>query len=115
VIDFWHANPDGIYDNDSDEMRYRGRVTTGEDGRFWLTTLLPGWYATSTRIRPRHIHMTVFDGPEESSRERLTTQLYFEGDPHLEGDNHVKPNLVLPFTGTETTEMVATDVNIVLT
>jgi protocatechuate 3,4-dioxygenase beta subunit len=112
VIDFWHANPEGAYDNASDEMRYRGRVTTDEDGAYALETLLPGRYNTGTRVRPRHIHVQVFDS---TGAHRLTTQLYFEGDPFLEGDNHADPSLVLPFTGSEDTAMVAGDAHIVLT
>ncbi len=47
--------------------------------------------------------------------ERLTTQLYMAGDPYIAGDAFVKPSLVLPFAGTETSTMAAKDVLFVLT
>jgi len=112
VIEFWHANPEGGYDNSSPEMRYRCRVTTDDEGRFSLNTLLPGRYLNGEVLRPRHIHVKVFtpDGTE-----RLTTQLYMVGDPYIAGDPFVMPSLVLPFTGSETTTMAVKDVLFVLT
>lgn len=109
VVELWHADPDGNYDNRSSEMRYRTSLTCDSDGAFALRTLLPGRYPNGGTLRPRHIHVKVLvDGTE-----RLTTQLYFEGDPFNECDPFVNTSLILPFTGSEATEMQA-DVDLVL-
>lgn len=107
IVEFWQADPDGEYDNSSDEMRYRCQITTDSEGRYSLTTLLPGRYLNGTVFRPRHIHVRVIDADGSL---RLTTQLYFEGDPYIDCDSFVNTSLVVPSTGTEDTEMVAEDV-----
>ena len=111
VVELWHADPDGGYDNSSEEMRYRCMLTTDSEGRYSLSTLLPGRYRNGTVFRPRHIHVKVFDA---DGVERLTTQLYFEGDPYIECDAFASSSLVMPITGSEDTEMTAEDVYFVL-
>lgn len=94
VVDVWHADPTTVavedltaadsvdYDNTSSEMRYRGQIATDADGRYSFHTKKPGWYLNGDSFRPMHIHVKIWvDGTE-----RLTTQLYFDGDPHIEGD-----------------------------
>ncbi len=94
VVEVWHADPDGEYDNDSDGMRYRGRITTDDDGAFEVKTLLPGLYLNGNQYRPRHWHIKVLiDG-----QERLTTQLYQEGDPYIDCDPFAYTSLVIAFT-----------------
>ena len=94
VVEIWHADPTAVpvdeltstdsvdYDNSSAEMRYRGQIGTDADGRYAFRTKKPGWYLNGPRFRPMHFHMKVWVGGVE----RLTTQLYFEGDPYIEGD-----------------------------
>jgi protocatechuate 3,4-dioxygenase beta subunit len=91
VIEVWHADPDGRYDNRSDEMRYRGRVRCDAEGRWSLRTLLPGRYRNGDTLRPAHLHVKIV----VDEVERLTTQLYFAGDPYLECDPLVSTSLVL--------------------
>ena len=94
VVEIWHADPtttpvgeltraDSVnYDNTSAEMRYRGQTATDAEGRYEFRTKKPGWYLNGSRFRPMHIHVKVWsDGTE-----RLTTQLYFAGDPYISGD-----------------------------
>ena len=94
VVDIWHAEPttkaageltaaDSVdYDNSSTEMRYRGQTATNEEGKYTFHTKKPGWYLNGGTFRPMHIHVKVWvDGTE-----RLTTQLYFAGDPFIDGD-----------------------------
>ena len=91
VVELWQADPDGAYDNTSDEHRYRGQVATEADGSFAFTTLLPGRYLNGDTYRPRHQHLKVHvDGAEV-----LTTQLYFEGDPFNAGDPWFDPDRAL--------------------
>lgn len=87
IVELWHADPRGEYDNDTEEMRYRGQLATDAEGGFRFTTLVPGAYLDGTRYRPAHLHVKVFVGDTEV----LTTQLYFQGDPYLEDDAWAEP------------------------
>lgn len=73
VLDFWHTDDAGHYDNEG--FRLRGHQFTDENGNFRLETIMPGLYPGRTR----HIHVKA-QGPNTSL---LTTQLYFPG----EGEN----------------------------
>ena len=70
LLDFWHADESGDYDNAG--FRYRGHQMTDAQGRYRLETILPARYPG----RPRHIHVKV----QAPGRRALTTQLYFPGD-----------------------------------
>jgi protocatechuate 3,4-dioxygenase beta subunit len=98
TIEFWHADPNGSYDNTSAEMKYRGLVQTDKKGLFNLITLLPGRYLNGSLYRPRHIHVKIYNS---KNKEVLTTQLYFKGDPYLPCDSFAGTSRVLPFTGNE--------------
>jgi protocatechuate 3,4-dioxygenase beta subunit len=71
VVDFWHADDGGNYDNAG--YLFRGHQFTNENGRFQLETVVPGLYPGRTR----HFHVKV-QGPQTSL---LTTQLYFPDEP----------------------------------
>lgn len=85
LIEFWQADDAGVYDNEG--YRLRGHQFTDEDGRYELTTIVPGLYPGRTR----HIHVKVqaADGPE------LTTQLYFPDEPDNARDGIFDPSLVI--------------------
>ena len=88
----------------SDEYLLRGRIRAGADGRYSFDTILPGNYrVTETWLRPRHIHYTV----SHPSRQSLTTQLYFEGDPQNSSDPMVKPALIIPLKRSQGKEAAA--------
>jgi protocatechuate 3,4-dioxygenase beta subunit len=70
LLDFWHCDENGRYDNAG--FRYRGHQFADADGRFRLETILPAIYPG----RARHIHVKV----QAPGRPLLTTQLYFPGD-----------------------------------
>ena len=81
VFEIWHCDAEGRYsgfesastgsDATTDTKRYlRGAQITNADGIAEITTIYPGWY----QGRTVHIHAKVFI----SSREVLTTQLYFD-------------------------------------
>lgn len=100
IVELWHATPsaprrepgdiDATYDN-GDEHRYYGQVATDREGHYAFETLKPGWYLNGAAYRPAHLHLKIWaDGVE-----RLTTQLYFEGDPFNEGDPWFDPTMVL--------------------
>lgn len=84
VIDVWHANAAGQYDNVGRNLR--GQTLTDEQGFFRFETVRPGKYLNGLRYRPAHIHFKIT--PPGSGT--LTTQLYFEGDPDLASDAATK-------------------------
>jgi catechol 1,2-dioxygenase len=100
VVDVWHASAAGFYYGleatrplKPEEYLLRGRIRTGEDGRYSFDSILPGNYRVNENwVRPRHIHYTV-SHPDHQS---LTTQLYFEGDPQNLTDPMVKKTLIIP-------------------
>lgn len=69
LVDFWQADANGAYDNSG--YRFRGHQFTDANGRYALTTVVPGLYPGRTR----HIHVKV----QPRSGSILTTQLYFPG------------------------------------
>jgi protocatechuate 3,4-dioxygenase beta subunit len=71
VVDLWHADDKGKYDNIG--FRYRGHVSTGLDGAFRFRTIVPGLYSGRTR----HYHVKV----HSPGSRLLTTQLYFPNEP----------------------------------
>jgi protocatechuate 3,4-dioxygenase beta subunit len=76
LLDFWQADDGGNYDNEG--YRLRGHQFTDAQGRYSLTTIVPGLYPGRTR----HIHVKA-QAPNESV---LTTQLYFPGEPQNASD-----------------------------
>jgi protocatechuate 3,4-dioxygenase beta subunit len=71
VVDLWHADEKGEYDNIG--FRYRGHVITGPDGAFRFHTIVPALYSGRTR----HYHVKV----QVPGSRLLTTQLYFPNEP----------------------------------
>lgn len=104
VVEIWHATPvlpngepgdvDASYDA-SAEYRYYGQVATDARGAYSFTTLRPGWYLNGADYRPAHVHLKVWVGGVE----RLTTQLYFVGDPFNDGDPWFNPVMALDPNG----------------
>ena len=95
VVDVWHADPAGAYDNTSADWRYRGRVTTSADGGWQVRTFEPGRYLNGAQYRPAHVHVKVW----VEGVERLTTQLYFPDDPYNDADPWYTPALEITRTG----------------
>jgi protocatechuate 3,4-dioxygenase beta subunit len=70
LLDFWHADNDGVYDNIGYHLR--GHQFADEMGRFSLATIVPGIYPGRTR----HFHVKV----QAPNQPILTTQLYFPNE-----------------------------------
>jgi protocatechuate 3,4-dioxygenase beta subunit len=85
LIDVWHADDRGDYDNTG--YRLRGHQLTDDQGRYRLETIVPGVYPGRTR----HFHLKV----QAPKGPVLTTQLYFPGEPANAGDPIFKRELVL--------------------
>lgn len=85
IVDLWHADGIGEYDNRG--FRGRGHQVTDADGRYRFLTVVPGDYPG--RTRHYHVKLVAPDRPP------LTTQLYF---PEVAGnarDFLFKPELLL--------------------
>ena len=76
LVDFWQADDGGNYDNQG--YRLRGHQFTDAQGRYSLTTIVPGLYPGRTR----HIHVKA----QAPNQPVLTTQLYFPGEPQNASD-----------------------------
>lgn len=83
LLDFWHCDETGEYDNVG--YRYRGHLYTDAEGRYRLETIVPGEYPGRTR----HIHVKV----QAPGRRVLTTQLYFPNEPRNARDFGWRPEL----------------------
>ena len=85
LVDFWHADDAGEYDNVG--FKLRGHQFTDQAGRYRLETVVPGLYPGRTR----HFHVRV-----QAPRSRiLTTQLYFPGEPQNQRDFLFRPDLLM--------------------
>lgn len=85
LIDFWHTNAEGEYDNSG--YTFRGHQFTDDEGLYQLETIAPGLYPGRTR----HIHVRV-QSPRQPA---LTTQLYFPDEPLNDGDFLYRPELLV--------------------
>jgi protocatechuate 3,4-dioxygenase beta subunit len=85
LLDLWHADETGAYDNTG--FRYRGHLFTDADGRYRFRTILPALYPGRTR----HYHVKV-QAPGQSV---LTTQLYFPDEPANRRDGLFRPALLM--------------------
>ena len=82
LVEIWHCNTDGEYDNDTKNFKQRACWKTNEKGEYSFKTILPGKYLNGKLYRPAHIHYRVTD---KNSKE-LVSQIYFKGDPHITKD-----------------------------
>ncbi len=82
LVEIWHCNADGEYDNDSNEFRHRATWKTNDKGEYSFQTILPGKYLNGKLFRPSHIHYRV----TAEAHKELVSQIYFKGDPHITQD-----------------------------
>lgn len=85
LLDFWHADEHGEYDNSG--FRFRGHQFADAEGRYRLETIVPAMYPARTR----HIHVKV----QARGGPVLTTQLYFPDEPANARDGLFSPALVV--------------------
>ena len=90
-VDIWQANHFGRYDHPRDtnpapldpNFQGIGVMRTDADGRYGFKTIRPAPYEfADSSMRPAHIHFKV----THEDKRGVTTQMYFEGDPLIEGD-----------------------------
>ena len=85
LLDLWHADQDGLYDEDG--FRYRGHIYSDMQGRYTFHTIEPALYPGRTR----HFHFKV----QAPGRSVLTTQLFFPGEPRNQVDRLFRPQLLM--------------------
>ena len=84
-IEIWQCDENRVYDNTSDEFKYRGSQITGADGKYHFIGMHPIPYPAGENSeiwRPAHIHLLI----SGEGQQDLITQIYFEGDDYLEKD-----------------------------
>ena len=85
LVDIWHCDAQGEYDNRGYQLR--GHQFTDAQGRYRFETIVPGVYPGRTR----HFHVKV----QVPGRPVLTTQLYFPGEPENQRDGIYSSALLL--------------------
>jgi len=105
LLDVWHCDADGVYDNKGYTLR--GKLRTDNKGRYELRTILPVPYKVGdNRFRPAHIHLKV----SAPGTDVLTTQLYFEGDSWNTKDSAYRKSLeIRPVDGRHRSKMASFD------
>lgn len=118
VIEVWHANAAGIYENQQPdcqpEFNLRGRLRADRKGRFDFLTVKPGGYALPSdgpvgRLmaalgcpleRPAHVHFRV----TAPGHQTLTTHIFDRADPAIGRDAifGVRPELLADFRAIRT-------------
>ncbi len=85
LLDFWQADANGNYDNSGYTLR--GHQFTDANGRYQLTTIVPGLYPGRTE----HIHVKV----QAPNGKLITTQLFFPGVTQNDSDGIFNPALLM--------------------
>lgn len=85
LVDLWHADDNGDYDNAG--FRLRGHVFTDAEGRYRFRTIVPALYTGRTR----HFHVKV----QPAGARLLTTQLYFPDEPMNRRDGLFRGELTM--------------------
>lgn len=91
LIEVWQANAGGRYRHANDgylapldpDFGGCGRCVSDDTGYYSFRTIKPGpypWPNGGNDWRPAHIHFSIFG---RGFAQRLITQMYFEGDPHI--------------------------------
>jgi protocatechuate 3,4-dioxygenase beta subunit len=107
LVEIWHCDENGVYDNTSDAYVYRSSFKTSTDGKYNFKSIFPVPYAVSaTSTRPAHIHMRI----SANGVQDLVTQVYFKGDKHIAEDpgskNPLALNRILDMTKNTKNEIV---------
>ncbi|HLP10944.1 MAG TPA: hypothetical protein VK177_03370 [Flavobacteriales bacterium] len=102
LVEIWHCNAEGEYDNETDNFYQRASWKTNEKGEYTFTTILPGKYLNGDLFRPSHIHYRVTC----ARHKELISQIYFKGDPHIADDHWASDkkavNRILPIMPVDT-------------
>jgi protocatechuate 3,4-dioxygenase beta subunit len=92
LIELWHADDAGEYDNTG--FHLRGHLFADAKGHYAFKTIMPGLYPGRTR----HFHVKVQAAAESPV---LTTQLYFPDEPRNHEDDFFSPRLLMQMTASD--------------
>lgn len=111
-LDIWQTAANGMYssqDDEQDTYNFHALMTTGEDGRYALTTVKPVSYTVPTDgpvgailratgrhpWRPSHLHIIV----KAQGYRALVTEIFPDDDPYLDEDTvfGVREDLVMHY------------------
>jgi protocatechuate 3,4-dioxygenase beta subunit len=101
LVDLWHADDKGVYDNKG--FRLRGHTFTDDQGGYAFHTIVPGLYPGRTR----HYHVKIRAPGEKSS---LTTQFYFPDEERNRADGLFRRDLVMQVAEAEDALLARFDV-----
>lgn len=82
LVEVWHSDTEGNYDNTSSDFRYRGSYQTEKEGKYQFNTIIPGRYLNGNTFRPSHVHFRI-TAPQHKE---LVSQIYFKDDPYIASD-----------------------------
>jgi len=102
LLDLWHADQDGLYDDHG--FRYRGHIYSDTQGNYRFHTIEPAVYPGRTR----HFHFKV----QAPGRPVLTTQLFFPGEPRNQVDELFRSQLLM--TVSDTPKLMSAQFNFVV-
>ncbi|MGH2575224.1 MAG: intradiol ring-cleavage dioxygenase [Ignavibacteria bacterium] len=91
LVDLWHCDNSGDYDNEG--YKLRGHQFTDDEGKYQFETIVPGLYPGRTR----HYHVKI----KARSKSLLTTQLFFPNEPRNKNDYIFLPELLMDVKDTE--------------
>ncbi|MGD1865117.1 MAG: hypothetical protein ACFB0D_11225 [Phormidesmis sp.] len=94
LLDFWHTDDQGQYDNSG--YKLRGHQFTDTQGRYRLETIIPGIYPGRTR----HFHVKV----QVANQTPITTQLYFPEEALNGRDGLFQPELLIAMNNPQAAE-----------
>lgn len=97
LVDLWHADAQGRYDNSG--YRLRGHQFTDAEGRWQFDTILPALYPGRTR----HLHAKL----QPRGGRILTTQLYFPADTASNARDRIFDKRLLMNTAGDAEQMIA--------
>jgi protocatechuate 3,4-dioxygenase beta subunit len=92
LIELWHADDQGEYDNTG--FRLRGHLFADAKGHYAFKTIMPGLYPGRTR----HFHIKVQAAAESPV---LTTQLYFPDEPRNQEDDLFRLELTMQIAASD--------------
>ncbi|NNE86025.1 MAG: 6-chlorohydroxyquinol-1,2-dioxygenase [Alphaproteobacteria bacterium] len=126
VLDVWQVAPNAFYEaqvgqpDEYADYAYRGKFTTGADGRYWFRTRKPVNYPVPTdgpvgtilrgtgrhSWRPAHLHYLIY----KNGYQTIQTELFNSDSEYLDSDAvfGVKESLIIPYTLNEDAEAATT-------
>jgi protocatechuate 3,4-dioxygenase beta subunit len=93
TLEVWHVDVDGHYSEGDGDFRNRARLVSSETGEYEIEMIRPVAYKPGPNFwRCAHLHLAL----SAPGYRRLTTEIYFPGDPHQATDSLFSPSRLAP-------------------